>query len=170
MEKMSSLEKFSLFTGVIGLVVDTITLVGLISGIVVPSPRLGFWSRPEVVAVWTLALLVYGLVVCLFFIVLYARKRWSRSGRWPDATSRKKATLTLGYLLWLPLSIIWGIAMLQLLSGTYGLPISDVSTSALPVLAWLYFLFFVPAGGLVVTRTAVVLCDFFNPSASHSGE
>jgi hypothetical protein len=163
MGKLTNLEKFSLFTGVVGLVADTITLVGLTSGLVVPPPQLGFWSRPEVVAVWTLALLVYGLVICLFFTVLYARRRWDRLGQWPDTISRRRATLTLGYLLWLPLSIIWGITILHLLKGTYGLPIDDASASVLPVLGWLYFIFLVPAGGLIITHTAVILCDFFNP-------
>ena len=160
---MSRLEKFGLFTGIIGLIADSITLLGLVSGLVIPPPQLGFWSKPEIVAAWTLTLLVYSLIACLFFTIQYARNRWEHLGRTPGVDSRRNATLILGYLFWLPISIIWGVAVVQLFERTYNISIGDVNTSVLPVMGWLYFFLVVPIGGYALTQAAIYLNDFFNP-------
>jgi len=94
--KMSNLDKFSLFTGIIGLIADSITLIGLASLFTIPTPQLGFWSKPEIVALWTFSLMVYGLIVCQFFIIQYARTRWERMRKLPSIKSRKKCFFGFG--------------------------------------------------------------------------
>ena len=140
---MSNLDKFSLFTGIIGLVADSITLIGLASAFTIPVPHLVFGGKPEIVAIWTFSLMVYGLIVCLFFTIQYARNRWKRLGKLPNKDSQKNATLALGYLYWLPMSIIWGITMIHLFGNIYKFSINDSSASVLPQLGWLYFVIIV---------------------------
>jgi hypothetical protein len=160
---MSNLDKFSLFTGIIGLVADSITLIGLAFVFTIPVPQLGFWSKPEIVAIWTFFLMVYGLIVCQFFIIQYARTRWERMGKLPNIKFRKNASLALGYLLWLPMSIIWGFAMINLFGNVYQIPINDSNASVFPQLGLLYFVLVVPFGGFALSQISIFLNNFFNP-------
>jgi signal transduction histidine kinase len=107
--------------------------------------------------------MVYGLIVCQFFIIQYARTRWERMRKLPSIKSRKNASLVLGYLLWLPMSIIWGIAMINLFRNIYQLPVNDSSVSVFPELGLLYFVFVVPFGGFALSQTSTFLNNFFNP-------
>lgn len=161
---MSNLEKFGLITSIIGLVADLITLVGIASVLSIPSPDLGLGGRSEIISIWTFSLMVYGLVVCLVFVFQYAQNRWLSLGETPTKEYQSKATIALGYLFWLPISIIWGIVMVQLFMPTYQISTSDSNASVLPALGWLYFVFVVPLGGFVITRTSVFLKAYFNPT------
>ena len=160
---MSKLDKFSLFTSIIGLIADAITLIGLAAIFTIPKPQLGFWGKPEMVAIWTFSLMVYGLVICQFFIIQYARTRWERMEKLPSVKSRKNATLVLGYLLWLPISIIWGIAMINLFGNAHQIPINDSNASVFPELGLLYFIIIIPFGGFALAQISTFINNFFNP-------
>lgn len=162
--ELSKLEIFGLTTGIIGLVADVITLLGLLFGVVAPPPSLGVWSNPIVVAVITFSVMVYGLSICLFFIIQFARNRWRLVNDTPAPQAIRNAPFILGYGLWLPTSILWGIAILQHIWHSYNLSLSSSDAGPIVVfLAIFYFMLAVPLGGMLLTWTTLFLNSFFNP-------
>lgn len=169
---MKKLDKFYLFSGVLGTLASLITLVGFISGLVVPQPSWGFFGDPFVIAILTLTLLVYSLLVLMFFVILSAKRRWERLSRIPDSRTVATAPEAIGNLIGIPAFLIWGIAMAKLFwnashaSFTLGEGrLTDESFTAfiIALITFFYFIFVPLFIGSSLSHTAVTLVMFFEP-------
>ena len=106
--------------------------------------------------------MIYGITICLFFVLRLAKEQWKRKRKQPDFKAKENAPLILSYAIWLPISIIWGLATLRIFD-VFGKSLDDPNVALLATLAGFYFLFVVPTGGMVLTQAATYLSDFFNP-------
>ena len=169
---MSKTEKFGLITGTIGLIVDSVALIGFAIGAIKISPEFGFWANPFVIAVITFSFLCFSLCICLFFAIQLAKNRW-RKGRVspkPDHEGGYPGLKALGGFLWLPTSVLWGISMSRYFWAYYvgNASIPDPEVQAIVPLIGTPFLFYfllVPMfGSYLLPNIAISLNEFFDPS------
>ena len=169
---MSKTEKFGLFTGIIGLIVDSTALIGFAIGAIEISPEFGFWANPFVIAVTTFSFLCFSLCICLFFVVQFAKNRWRKNRVSPksDREGEYPGLKTISWFLWLPTSILWGIGMSRYFwmyyMGTASIadPETQVIVPLIAVPFGFYFLFIPMFGSYMLPDIAISLNEFFDPS------
>jgi hypothetical protein len=162
---MSRLEVFNLIAGLVGLIVDLVSLAGFISGFVVPHPSWGLFGDPIVLALVTFTIMVYGIFICLFFIMRAAWKRWEMTNRLPSGPSVRSASMLISYALWIPATVVWGVAVAKLFLSYYHISFDSPNENGQWIILGVAvcLIIIVPYGGYLLNRGTVIVVDFFYP-------
>jgi hypothetical protein len=148
---------FAFIAGAIGFVVDVVGLIGIISGFVTLPTGSFFKHNPFALAVLTLCSVVYSVLLLLYFIRRKVHRRWLSQSTFLSEAADETWMLIAAYLLWVPIFLIWAIAI-----WTVG---ADAGYKA-PILAVVFvlFCFFArAAGGRYLCETVCYFDMALNP-------
>ncbi|MDL1985932.1 MAG: hypothetical protein LWX54_17455 [Deltaproteobacteria bacterium] len=117
---MTRNEKITIFTAVIGLVADVVTITGLLSGFVIPKPEVSLLLSKSAISIISLSLCFYFEAVILVFIYKFYYHRIELSGiTRPNKDSSREGYVMaiLSYTIWTPSYLLW---LLWVFSTSHG--------------------------------------------------
>lgn len=153
---MTKFDWFSLITGIIGLVVDVVAILGIVLGLVTP-PSVGFVARPIVVLIITFSILVYTLTIIMVFLARESAKRTD--------PSKAEGLAIISYFLWVPSILLWGLAMLRIHKipeGVFDQPEPSLLQAWLVLLATGYTVLVLGGGGFIWAFGLSIYAAFSN--------
>ena len=113
---MSGSERFALLSGIVGLLVNVITLAGFVVGFVELPNSAAFWARPGFVSVFSLFLLIACVLLLGIGVLKKVRGRSrtvSQNGIEAD-DKRLLGFVLLVNLVWIPVYILWLFAVVEI--------------------------------------------------------
>jgi hypothetical protein len=171
---MSRVEKFAFLAAILGFIVDTITLALWAMGFVhIPRER-GLLANPFVITIISIPVILITLVALLYFILQLVENRWVQYGKMPSTSTIRHTIQWIAAVVWFPVSLLWGIAIIRIFWTYYEMSLEATTTSGtiadpiiwLLVTSMLYFVFVVPVGWLILAYVAVTTRDFFSPTGN----
>ena len=111
---MTKIEKFNLISAIVGLFVNLVTVLGILTGFLGASTDISFISSAPALMIITFFSLLYFVLSLKFYLSLRAKKRWTDLAVAPSYSHREVAVTIFFYLTWTPLFCLWCVAMAQL--------------------------------------------------------
>ena len=117
---MTRNERIIIFTAVVGLVADVVTITGLLSGFVIPKPEVSLFLSKSAISVISIALCFYFEAVILVFIYKFYGHRIKVIGVTrpnKDSTREGFVVIIFSYTIWIPTYLLW---LLWVFSNSHG--------------------------------------------------
>lgn len=150
---MKKSEGFAVITSIIGLVVDIVAIVGLMSGNLTPSPETSLLLSRESIAVLSVTFLVlFEAVILIYITKAYNQKIVLRGITSRDKNREMTVGLIWAYSLWVPTFLLWQFWLFQTQSGFF-MGLVQLAVIALGVLV----------GGLVLAMVTAGIYEVIEP-------
>jgi hypothetical protein len=108
-----SAELFALVAGTIGLIVDLVGFVGIVSGFVTIPAASFFGTHPAALAVVTFFGLAYTIILFLYALRVALMRRWFAQNALPAEAEASSFFRGVAQLVWLPLFWLWVVSIWQ---------------------------------------------------------
>ncbi|HHC6646003.1 TPA: hypothetical protein ACN33E_004771 [Vibrio parahaemolyticus] len=154
---MSKLEKFYFYSSIFGLLMNVVSLLGLIFGHIEADPQKSIFLSSPAISLISFTLLLYSCLSIKFYALQFVKSRWATQKFLPAERIRYNASILYFYIVWSPLVTLWGIAMWYL----WGLEFSDSSDSmTLYMMVMIVSVVFLPIALVEIIKTIDV---YINP-------
>jgi hypothetical protein len=169
---MSKTERFVFVATILGFIVNSITLLQWALGFAYIPSSLGMIANPFVIAIISAPFILVTLVILLYFILRSVENRWIEYGQVPPKKVMQDMVYWIAGMLWIPVSVLWGIAILRVFWNYYDLSLDAGEVFPMPmalisVITLMYFLF-VPALFAYLAHITVTIRRFLSPTTPYN--
>ncbi|SEH06340.1 hypothetical protein [Candidatus Venteria ishoeyi] len=159
---MIRLEKFNLFAIILGLVVNIITILGLLLGFVEAKPDVSFLLSKPAITIITAILLLYSNIGLSYYFLHSLKNRWAKRSVAPTLNTFFTGFFILIAMFWIPFFWLWIIGMYELWeikSLTSPKELKDSTDAA-------FLIAFFGAVGIpfLIQKIIIIIDNFLNPN------